>query len=59
MTAKSALFIPASLLAATLSLALPALNIEIAATEQSGPTATTADDTTSLHPRGGTAGVGR
>jgi hypothetical protein len=59
MTAKSALFIPASLLAAMLSLALPALSIEIAATEQSGPTVTTADDAASLHPRGGTAGVGR
>jgi hypothetical protein len=58
MTAKSALFIPASLLAATLALALPALNIEISATEQSRPTATTVDDTVSSYPRGGTAGVG-
>jgi hypothetical protein len=50
MTAKSALFIPASLLAATLALALPALNIEISATEQSRPTATTVDDTVSSYP---------
>jgi hypothetical protein len=56
MTAKSVLFIPASLLAATLSLALPTLDIEIVATEQSAPTATTARP---AHARaGGIAGVG-
>jgi hypothetical protein len=58
MTAKSALFIPASLLAATLALALPTLNIEILATDQSAPTTTAADRATGSRPRGGSAGVG-